>query len=146
MRIFGFILLIAGILAQSAAAQPAAKALQIYYVDTEGGQSTLFVTPSGESLLVDAGKQEATLYVLGEDEKTPAPISAEKLDLHLKAPAVQVELKPQPLDGESAGKVSRFVGKHEQLGKGPKLEGTVLGVIDGKPSQGEFKEEPKPKK
>lgn len=31
------------------------KTLDIYYIDTEGGQSTLFVAPSGESLLVDAG-------------------------------------------------------------------------------------------
>ena len=29
--------------------------LDIYYIDTEGGQSTLFVGPSGESLLVDTG-------------------------------------------------------------------------------------------
>jgi beta-lactamase superfamily II metal-dependent hydrolase len=38
-----------------AAAQAPAKTLQIYYVDTEGGQATLFVAPSGESLLVDTG-------------------------------------------------------------------------------------------
>src|SRR5207244_6443267 len=31
------------------------KALQIYFVDVEGGQSTLFVTPLGESLLIDTG-------------------------------------------------------------------------------------------
>jgi competence protein ComEC len=30
-------------------------ALTIYYIDTEGGQSTLYIGPSGESLLVDAG-------------------------------------------------------------------------------------------
>jgi beta-lactamase superfamily II metal-dependent hydrolase len=29
--------------------------LSIYYIDTEGGQSTLFVGPTGESLLVDTG-------------------------------------------------------------------------------------------
>ena len=29
--------------------------LQVYFIDVEGGQSTLFVTPEGESLLVDAG-------------------------------------------------------------------------------------------
>jgi beta-lactamase superfamily II metal-dependent hydrolase len=29
--------------------------LAIYYIDTEGGQSTLFVGPTGESLLVDTG-------------------------------------------------------------------------------------------
>lgn len=35
---------------------PAAeKALQIYFIDVEGGQSTLFVTPAGQSLLVDTG-------------------------------------------------------------------------------------------
>ena len=31
------------------------KALRIYFVDVEGGQATLFVTPAGESLLVDTG-------------------------------------------------------------------------------------------
>ena len=32
-----------------------AKALDIYVVDVEGGNATLFVSPSGESLLIDAG-------------------------------------------------------------------------------------------
>src|SRR5262245_19894194 len=37
-------------------AQPAAsKALDIYFIDVEGGQATLFVSPSRESLLVDTG-------------------------------------------------------------------------------------------
>jgi competence protein ComEC len=31
------------------------KALEIYFADVEGGQSTLFVSPSGQSLLVDTG-------------------------------------------------------------------------------------------
>src|SRR5687768_10821480 len=35
--------------------QAPTKTLDIYYVDTEGGQSTLFVSPTGESLLVDSG-------------------------------------------------------------------------------------------
>jgi len=42
---------IACLLAQT----PATATLNIYYIDTEGGQSTLFVAPSGESLLVDTG-------------------------------------------------------------------------------------------
>jgi beta-lactamase superfamily II metal-dependent hydrolase len=29
--------------------------LQVYFIDVEGGQSTLFVTPAGESLLIDTG-------------------------------------------------------------------------------------------
>jgi competence protein ComEC len=39
------------------ASLPAAaeKPLQIYFVDVEGGQATLFVAPSGQSLLVDTG-------------------------------------------------------------------------------------------
>jgi beta-lactamase superfamily II metal-dependent hydrolase len=32
-----------------------AKNLEIYFIDVEGGQATLIVTPRGESLLVDAG-------------------------------------------------------------------------------------------
>jgi competence protein ComEC len=39
-----------------AAPEPAStKPLQIYFVDVEGGQATLFVTPEGKSLLIDTG-------------------------------------------------------------------------------------------
>jgi glyoxylase-like metal-dependent hydrolase (beta-lactamase superfamily II) len=31
------------------------QSLDIYVVDVEGGNATLFVTPSGESLLIDTG-------------------------------------------------------------------------------------------
>jgi beta-lactamase superfamily II metal-dependent hydrolase len=31
------------------------KSLQIYFIDVEGGQATLIVSPSGESLLIDTG-------------------------------------------------------------------------------------------
>jgi competence protein ComEC len=37
------------------AAQVRTGTLTIHYIDTEGGQSTLFVGPTGESLLVDTG-------------------------------------------------------------------------------------------
>jgi len=33
----------------------AAKPLEIWFIDVEGGQSTLFVAPSGESMLIDTG-------------------------------------------------------------------------------------------
>src|SRR3954465_14213900 len=45
--------LTAGIM--SLPAQTRTGKLDIYYIDTEGGQSTLFVNPAGESLLVDTG-------------------------------------------------------------------------------------------
>src|ERR1700751_2157479 len=31
------------------------KPLDIYFLDTEGGQATLFIPPSGQSMLVDTG-------------------------------------------------------------------------------------------
>jgi competence protein ComEC len=49
------LLLTAALLAASAVSLTAAKHLEIYCVDVEGGQATLMVGPGGESLLVDAG-------------------------------------------------------------------------------------------
>ena len=45
---------IAGVLLLPGAAR-AARTLDIYFIDVEGGQSTLVVAPSGQSLLIDAG-------------------------------------------------------------------------------------------
>ena len=42
--------------AQTTAAKPAAgKTLDIYVIDVEGGKATLFVTPTGETVLLDSG-------------------------------------------------------------------------------------------
>jgi beta-lactamase superfamily II metal-dependent hydrolase len=38
-----------------AAAQPSSAPLQIYFIDVEGGQATLVISPSGQSLLIDTG-------------------------------------------------------------------------------------------
>ena len=38
-----------------AAQLPTAKTLNIYVMDVEGGNATLFVAPSGESVLIDTG-------------------------------------------------------------------------------------------
>ena len=43
------------VMAMALAAFGAGKSLQIYLIDTEGGQSTLVVSPSGQSILVDTG-------------------------------------------------------------------------------------------
>jgi beta-lactamase superfamily II metal-dependent hydrolase len=42
-------------LATVAGAQSRAKALDIYFIDTEGGLAALYVSPTGESLLIDTG-------------------------------------------------------------------------------------------
>jgi competence protein ComEC len=48
-----FAVLGAGSPCAAAAASP--KSLQIYFIDVEGGQSTLVVSPTGQSLLIDTG-------------------------------------------------------------------------------------------
>jgi competence protein ComEC len=70
-------LLAALVIASPLAAQAAPdETLNIYFIDTEGGQATLFVTPSGESVLIDTGNPGgrdserilATLARAGVDE------------------------------------------------------------------------------
>ncbi|MDB5339590.1 MAG: hypothetical protein JWN70_5209 [Planctomycetaceae bacterium] len=91
---------------------------------------------------VDHDKQEATVYVLGSDEKTAAPVKADKLLLSINDPKFQVDLVATPLEGEKDGVASRFVGKHESLGKVQEFSGTISGEADGTPYAGDFKEEP----
>lgn len=52
-----WVILIASFLAPAAlaAAQADAPTLDIYFIDTEGGQATLYVSRSGETMLVDTG-------------------------------------------------------------------------------------------
>lgn len=90
---------------------------------------------------VDHAKKEATVYVLGSDEKTPVPITSEKLLLTIKDPQFQTDLLPVPLDGESDGKSSRFVGTHDGLATVKEYEGTISAEVDGTPYAGNFKEE-----
>src|SRR5260370_7555081 len=60
----GFFLLT---MAWAASPRQARNSLQIYFVDVEGGQATLFVTPGGQSLLIDTGWP-------GNNGRNPAPI------------------------------------------------------------------------
>src|ERR1700686_2851208 len=77
MRRFVQVFLAVGLLTftgASGAQEPAEKSsatrqLDIYFVDSEGGQITLFVAPSGQSMLVDtgfAGKADRIMAVLKE--------------------------------------------------------------------------------
>ena len=47
--------LLAALLAVQPAVPAAKHDLRVYFIDVEGGQSTLFVTPTGQSLLIDTG-------------------------------------------------------------------------------------------
>ncbi len=90
---------------------------------------------------VDHDKQEATVYVLGSDEKSPAPIKTDKVMLSIGDPELMAELLPVPMEGESDGLSSRFVGKHEKLGIVQEYAGTMSAEIEGTPYTGDFKEE-----
>jgi len=90
---------------------------------------------------VDHVKKESAVYVLGGDAKTPAPIKTAKLLLTINEPSFQVELVAQPLDNESGGASSRFVGQHESLGKAQEFAGSVTAEVEGTPYAGDFQEE-----
>ena len=91
---------------------------------------------------VDHDAKEATIYLLGADEKTPAPatVADGKLLLTIREPAFQVELAARPLDGESGGAASRYVGMHDSLGIVREFAGTISGAVDGTPYAGDFAE------
>lgn len=95
---------------------------------------------------VDHPKQECMILVLGDDEMTPVAIAAEEFTLTTKetktaegtvVPPMTVKMSPQD---EKDGKATTFVGSDPGIANVADFEGTVLGMIDGKPSQGEFSE------
>jgi hypothetical protein len=95
---------------------------------------------------VDHDKKECTLLVLGEDEKTITAVAAKELTLTTKQTKTKdgkvvapmtIKMLPQ---NAAEGKSSKFVGADPGLGNVADFEGTVVGAIDGVPSQGEFKE------
>lgn len=90
---------------------------------------------------VDHAKQQATVYILGSDEKTPEPIDAASIELSIKDPEMQVTLQASPQENDPVGKSSRFIGTQEKLGVIQEYAGTMTGVVDGTPYSGDFKEE-----
>lgn len=90
---------------------------------------------------VDHDKQTATVFILGTDEKTPAPIASETVELSILEPQFQVTLTPSPQENDPEGLASRFVGTDEKLGVVQEFAGTMTAVVDGTPYSGDFKEE-----
>ncbi len=96
---------------------------------------------------VDHKTAEATLFVLGADEKTPTAVAAKELTLTTKATKTAagkavppMTIKMTPKDAKD-GKAAKFVGTDPGLDNVADFEGDVTGEINGKPAQGEFKEE-----
>lgn len=93
---------------------------------------------------VNHDKKEATVYVLGEDGKTAAPVKTKDGQIHLSIaqPEIEADLKAVPQEGDPEGAASRFVGTHDNLGVVQEYAGTISGEVDGTPYTGDFKEEP----
>lgn len=98
---------------------------------------------------VDHAKKECTVFILSGDEKNikRMEVVATEFTLTTKetktkvgkvVPPMTITLKP--VDAKD-GKASKFVGTDSGLGNVADFSGTVIGEIEGKPSQGEFKEE-----
>ena len=95
---------------------------------------------------VDHGKTEVTVLMIGDDEKTPVAVAAKDLTVSIKETKTKegkvvapMTIKLLPKD-EAGGKASKFVGTDPGISNVADFAGTVLGEIDCKPSQGEFKE------
>ena len=116
----------------------------VSHVQISGADGTLADWGGGKyhvEFTVSHDKQEATVYVLGSDEKSPAPIKTDKISLMIGDPELQADLLPVPLEGETDGLSSRFVGKHEKLGIVQEYAGSMSAEIEGTPYTGDFKEE-----
>jgi hypothetical protein len=95
---------------------------------------------------VDHNKKECMILVLGDDEKTPTPVATTEFVLLTKEtktaegkPVAPMTIMMKPTDAAD-GKAKTYVGTGPGLGNVADFAGTVSGEIDGKPSQGEFKE------
>jgi hypothetical protein len=92
--------------------------------------------------IVDHDQKEATVYILGSDAKSPAPIKTQTIQLALNDPMIDLDLVAKPLEGEAQGTSSRFVGTHEVLSIAKAIAGSISGQIEGTPYTVDFNEEP----
>lgn len=97
---------------------------------------------------VDHPKKECTvLFVTGDaTDAKPLPVATTELTLTTKETktadgtvVAPMTVKLLPVDAQD-GKAAKFVGTDPGIGNVADFAGTVLGEVDGKPSQGEFKE------
>lgn len=97
---------------------------------------------------VDHPKKGCTvLFVTGDaTDAKRLPVAATELTLTTKETKTEdgtvvapMTVKLLPVDAQD-GKAAKFVGTDPGIGNVADFEGTVLGEIDGKPSQGKFKE------
>jgi hypothetical protein len=101
---------------------------------------------------VDHPASECTvLFITGDGpDAEPLPVAAEEFTLSIEETAVKegadkgktvapMTVTLKPVDAKD-GKASKFVGTDPGIGNIADFAGTVVGEIDGKPSQGKFAE------
>jgi hypothetical protein len=98
-------------------------------------------------LTIEHPKKEMTVFILGSDEKTPKAVAAKELTVVTKqaktkagkiVESMTIALKAKD---EKDGKATTFVGTDPGLGVEADHEGTLFGEVDGKRTEGKFKEE-----
>lgn len=97
---------------------------------------------------VDHPKKECTVVFIAGEDKTAKPLAVAAKEFTLTTKETKTKegkvvppmtVKLLPADAKD-GKASKFVGTDPGIGNVADFAGTVIGEIDGKPSQGEFKE------
>ena len=98
-------------------------------------------------LVFDEETRVTTIYVLDGNAKSPVPIKAEELELHLEGEGDEVELMfaASPLESDGEGMSSRFVLAADDLPESIKDEEEIKGhlhiEIDGKMFAGDIAHE-----
>ncbi len=89
--------------------------------------------------------KSATVWILGADEKTAAPIKVEKLRLVVSNTSPKIEIDLTPADKGADGAASTFTGKDDGFGVEMEYKGTLTFTADGKRYSGDFEEKPEKK-
>lgn len=126
------------------AAKPAAKEEGHSHGSGPNGGVVFDLGKYHAEFTVDHPAKECTVLFVSGDK--PLPVAATEFTLTTKetktedgtvvAPMTVTLKAVDPMDGKAA----KFVGTDPGIGNVADFEGTVLGEIDGKPSQGTFKE------
>ena len=94
----------------------------------------------------DHGKKEATIWILGIDEKTAVRIKADKVRLVVSNATPKIEIDLLATDKAADGTASAFTGKSDGFGVEMEYKGTVTVTVDGKTYSRDFEEKAEPKK
>lgn len=132
---------------ETPAATPTAEAAHSHGTGPNGGVVFDLGKYHAEFTVDHPAKECTVLFVTGDKaDAQPLPVAAKELTLNIKetktadgtvVPPMTVTLVPQD---EADGKAAKFVGTDPGIGNVADFAGTVLGEIDGQPSQGEFAE------